>query len=90
MGRINRIGAKVFSELFIFNFFPSVKGSDFVRSREIAQHKMFMIHNALGEDARIFDADEEPTASSLGKKMNQNHAFWFTAQNLRQNARLAS
>jgi hypothetical protein len=24
------------------------------------------------------------------KKMNQNHAFWFTAKNLRQNARLAS
>jgi superfamily II DNA or RNA helicase len=72
VGRINRIGAKVFEELFIFNFFPSVKGSDFVRSREIAQHKMFMIHNALGEDVRIFDADEEPTASSLRLKVNQN------------------
>jgi len=72
VGRINRIGSKVYNELFIYNFFPSVKGSDFVRSREIAQHKMFMIHNALGEDARIFDVDEEPTASSLREKMNQN------------------
>ncbi len=72
VGRINRIGAKVFDELFIFNFFPSVKGSDFVRSREIAQHKMFMIHNALGEDARIFDAEEEPTPSSLRLIVNQN------------------
>lgn len=72
VGRINRIGAKVFEELFIFNFFPSVKGSDFVRSREIAQHKMFMIHSALGEDVKIFDADEEPSPSALGAKMNQN------------------
>lgn len=70
VGRINRIGKKVFNELFIFNFFPSEIGADFVKSREIAQQKMFMIHNALGEDARIFDPDEEPTASGLFKKLN--------------------
>jgi hypothetical protein len=72
VGRINRIGAKVFDQLFIFNFFPSVKASSFVRSREIAQHKMFMIHNALGEDAQIFDEDEEPTPSSLSAKFSRN------------------
>ena len=29
---------------------------------------MFLIHNALGEDAKIFDEDEEPTAAALGAK----------------------
>ena len=72
VGRINRIGSKVYDELFILNFFPSLKGADIVKSREIAQQKMFLIHNALGEDAKIFDEDEEPTAASLGSKININ------------------
>ncbi len=72
VGRINRIGAKVFDELFIFNFFPSEMGADVVKSREIASQKMFLIHNALGEDAKMFEADEEPSASMLYNRINQN------------------
>lgn len=72
VGRINRIGSKVYDELFILNFFPSLKGADIVKSREIAQQKMFMIHNALGEDAKIFDGDEEPIPSALSSKINSN------------------
>ncbi|MDD3861054.1 MAG: helicase-related protein, partial [Bacteroidales bacterium] len=72
VGRINRIGAKVFDELYIYNFFPSEMGADIVKSREIASQKMFLIHNALGEDAKMFEADEEPTASSLYKKINSS------------------
>lgn len=49
-----------------------MKGADIVKSREIAQQKMFLIHNALGEDAKIFDEDEEPTPASLGSKINSN------------------
>lgn len=72
VGRINRIGKKVFDELLIYNFFPSQKGATVVKSREIASQKMYMIHNALGEDAAIFDADETPSASGLFKKLNQD------------------
>lgn len=72
VGRINRIGAKVFDELFIFNFFPSEIGADVVKSREIARQKMFLIHNALGEDAKMFDEKEEPSAAKLYKKINTN------------------
>jgi superfamily II DNA or RNA helicase/HKD family nuclease len=70
VGRINRIGKKVFSELRIQNFFPTEKGADVVKSRQIAADKMFMIHNTLGEDAQIFSADERPSASSLYTKLN--------------------
>jgi len=72
VGRINRISKKVFDELYIVNFFPTEKGADFVKSRDIASNKMFLIHNALGEDAKIFDIDEEPSPSGLYKRIQQN------------------
>ena len=72
VGRINRIGTKVFDKLFIYNLFPTDKGADQVKIREIAQQKMFLIHNALGEDSKIFDPDEEPTPSRLFQKINSN------------------
>ena len=72
VGRINRISKKVFDKLFIVNFFPTERGANIVRSRDIAQHKMFLIHNTLGEDSKIFDADEEPAPASLFARINQN------------------
>lgn len=72
VGRINRIGMKVFESLSILNFFPSEIGADIVKSREIAEQKMFLIHSSLGEDSKIFDADEEPNPSSLYKKVNHS------------------
>lgn len=71
VGRINRIGTKVFDKLYIYNFFPSEVGATYVKSREIAEQKMFLIHNALGEDAKIFDEDEEPTPSELRSRLNK-------------------
>jgi superfamily II DNA or RNA helicase/HKD family nuclease len=72
VGRINRISKKVFNELYIVNFFPTERGSELVKSREIASNKMFLIHNTLGEDAKIFDIDEEPTPSGLFNRIQQN------------------
>ena len=72
VGRINRIGKKVFQQLYIFNFFPTEQGATIAKSREIAAAKMFMIHNTIGEDAKIFDIDETPSASSLYHKLQQN------------------
>ncbi len=72
VGRINRISKKVFDELYLVNFFPTEKGSELVKSREIAGNKMFLIHNTLGEDAKIFDIDEEPSPSGLYERIQQN------------------
>ena len=72
VGRINRISKKVFDELYIVNFFPTEKGAELVKSREIAQNKMFLIHNTLGEDAKIFDIDEEPSPAKLYERIQQN------------------
>jgi len=70
VGRINRIGKKVFDNLYIFNFFPTVKGSTIVANRAIAENKMFAIHQILGEDAKIFSIDEEPTPAGLYSKVS--------------------
>lgn len=72
VGRINRISKKVFKELYIVNFFPTEKGAKLVQSREIASNKMFLIHEILGEDAKIFDIDETPTPAGLFKRVSQN------------------
>jgi len=72
VGRINRIGKKVFDNLFIYNFFPTVTGSDIIKSREIAAQKMYLIHNTLGEDAKIFNVDETPSPAELFKRININ------------------
>ncbi len=72
VGRINRISKKVFDNLYIYNFFPTEKGATYVKSRQIAREKMFLIHNTLGEDAKIFEPDEEPSASKLFDKIQQN------------------
>ena len=72
VGRMNRISKKVFDELYIVNFFPTEKGAELVKSREIASNKMFLIHNTLGEDAKIFDIDEEPSPAKLYERIQQN------------------
>ncbi len=72
VGRINRISKKVFDELYIVNFFPTEIGAELVKSREIASNKMFLIHNTLGEDAKIFDIDEEPSPAKLYERIQQN------------------
>jgi superfamily II DNA or RNA helicase len=72
MGRINRIGRKVFQTLNIYNFFPTEQGAEVVKSREIAAQKMFLIHNTLGEDAKIFAPEETPSPAELFKRINRN------------------
>ncbi|MFC1897172.1 helicase-related protein [Chloroflexota bacterium] len=72
VGRINRISKRVFDNLYIYNFFPTLQGATYIRSREIATEKMFLIHNTLGEDAKIFEPDEEPSPSQLFKRIMEN------------------
>lgn len=72
LGRINRIGAMLFKEIHLVNFFPTELGAALVKSREIASDKMFLIHSALGEDSKVFDSNETPGPSGLYRKLNAN------------------
>ena len=72
IGRINRISKKVFDELRICNFFPNSNATQYADPVAVASNKMFMIHQILGEDVKIFSSDEEPTAAALFDRLNQN------------------
>lgn len=71
IGRINRIGSKVFDRLYIFNYFPTEQGCDIIHSKEIAANKMSMIYKILGEDAQVLTEDDDnPQPSQLFEKVN--------------------
>lgn len=73
IGRINRIGNKVFDNLYIFNYFPSDVGADIIHSKEIAANKMAMIYKILGEDSQVLtENDDNPSPSKLFDKLNEN------------------
>ncbi|HID01088.1 MAG TPA: hypothetical protein EYP05_07140 [Piscirickettsiaceae bacterium] len=72
VGRINRIGQKIFDRLYVVNFFPTEKGESLTKQREIAENKLFLIHNSIGEDAKIFSPDEEPSPSELYQRLTKN------------------
>jgi len=59
IGRINRINKKVFDELFIYNYFPSVIGEFETRTKEISTLKVAMIQALLGDDTKVLTSDEE-------------------------------
>ena len=72
VGRINRIGTKVFDELYIFHFFPTARGKEVADPKAVAAQKLYLIHRALGEDVRIFDPDEEPQPARIYQKLTEN------------------
>ena len=59
VGRINRINKKVFDELSIFNFFPTVTGEKETRIRQISTLKIAMVHALFGEDTKVLTKEEE-------------------------------
>ena len=59
VGRINRINRKVFDELYIYNFFPTLTGELETRTRAISTLKMDLIHTLLGEDTKTLTSDED-------------------------------
>lgn len=58
IGRINRINKKVFDELFIYNFFPSLIGEKETATKAISTLKMNMINELLGGDTKTLTPDE--------------------------------
>ena len=72
LGRINRIGVKVFGDLYLYNYFPTDQGAQHYNIRTVAQNKVLMIHKTIGEDARIFDATESLEPAQLFERLGAN------------------
>lgn len=59
VGRINRVNKKVFDELYIYNFFPTLTGELETRTKAISTLKMDLIHTLLGEDTKTLTSNED-------------------------------
>ncbi|MCK5319811.1 helicase [Candidatus Parcubacteria bacterium] len=75
VGRINRINKKVFNELCIFNFFPTITGEREVKTKAISSLKMNLIHNLMGEDTRYLSGDEELRSYFVKQYREENSKF---------------
>ena len=82
VGRINRINRKVFEELYIYNFFPTLTGEAETRTRAIATLKMDLIHNLLGEDTKTLTSEEDLKnyfAKQYKEENNKNESLSWDA-----------
>ncbi len=73
VGRINRINKKVFEELYIYNFFPTLTGELETRTRAISTLKMDLIHTLLGEDTKTLTSDED-LKNYFAKQYNEENS----------------
>lgn len=73
VGRINRINKKVFDELYIYNFFPTVTGELETRTKAISTLKMDLIHTLLGEDTKTLTSDED-LKNYFAKQYNEENS----------------
>lgn len=60
IGRINRIGAKTFDKIYIFNSFPTAVGENETRIKQIATMKIRLFNDIIGNDTKILTGDEKP------------------------------
>jgi len=83
VGRINRINRKVFEELYIYNFFPTLTGELETRTRAISTLKMDLIHTLLGEDTKTLTSDEDLKnyfAKQYKEENSKNESLSWDAQ----------
>jgi hypothetical protein len=70
LGRVNRVGGE-HQEVHLYHFFPTARGKQVVDPSAVAANKLFLIHKALGEDAKILSPGEEPTPSGIYARLLQ-------------------
>jgi superfamily II DNA or RNA helicase len=59
VGRINRINKKVFDNIFVFNFFPTLIGEQETKIKMISTLKLNLINSIIGSDTKHLTQDEE-------------------------------
>jgi hypothetical protein len=68
IGRVNRIGSPS-TEIFIYNFFPTVQTDNEIELNKKAYMKLQAFHSALGEDSQIYSTSEEFESFGLFEKV---------------------
>ncbi len=69
--RINRINKKVFDNLYVYNYFPSIVWEEYVNTKKISTLKIKMIATVLWVDVKTLSEDEE-ISSFYTKKIQED------------------
>ena len=59
VGRINRIGKKLFDKIYIHNFIPRLEAQKDIKNWQIANFKLTLINSIFGNDTKILQKDED-------------------------------
>lgn len=71
VGRINRIGKKLFDRIEIHNFIPRVDAQEEIKNWQIANFKLSLINAIFGNDTKILKSDEDIKAVLDIKNQNE-------------------
>lgn len=69
IGRVNRIGSKA-PYVYVYNFMPSAQGDEQIQLVQKAHTKLQAFHTLFGEDAQVFNDEEEVTHYDLNTQVN--------------------
>lgn len=79
VGRINRIGKKLFDKLYIHNFIPRLEAQKDIKNWQISNFKLTLINAIFGNDTKILQKDDEINSLFSIKKefeISKEEASW--------------
>ena len=59
VGRINRIGKKLFDKIYIHNFIPRLEAQKDIKNWQISNFKLTLINSIFGNDTKILQKDDK-------------------------------
>lgn len=71
VGRINRIGKKLFDKIYIHNFIPRLEAQKDIKNWQISNFKLNLINAIFGNDTKILKKDDEINSLFSLKRENE-------------------
>ncbi|WP_300367375.1 helicase-related protein [Brachyspira sp.] len=71
VGRINRIGKKLFDNIYIHNFIPRIEAQKDIKNWQISNFKLNLINAIFGNDTKILKDDDEIDSLFSLKRENE-------------------
>ena len=71
VGRINRIGKKLFDKIYIHNFIPRLEAQKDIKNWQISNFKLNLINAIFGNDTKILKDDDEINSLFSLKRENE-------------------
>lgn len=77
VGRINRVNKQLFSNIYVYNYFPSIIGEQFYKNKDIANLKM-KLSNAIFGGTDVIDSGDEAAfwTDEIQRQINNEEQSW--------------